>query len=468
MSEEYDTGNSTAVTTTMMDENDNEIIVDLKRPSCTKRRFQMSIIASMVITFISLCIVVPVVVIKGKNESAKVRASMKYGSTWFPLGNKLLAEVGDQEFGESVDLSSNGAVLAVGSNSINDHTGQVEVRQYTGMSWRLLGNIIPGNVKDENLGHTVQLSEKGRVLVAGGFGSDDYDDGTSVRGKVRGYQLNESEMKWEQLGSEITGQIVGDRFGVALSMSKDGTSWIAGADNFKGPGEERNGYAKVYSLYGGEWSQKGSTIFGLNGERTGYAVAMSGDGNTVCVGDRWYEVLDVGRRGRARCFTWNGADWNVKGTNYIVGTTEDGEMGYSLSLNYDGNRVAVGNRYGGDDRQGSVAIFRFKGNTWKMMGSEQVSMRRNDEGGFKVELNEEGNVLAWTARGYNGDGFDTGVVRVARWVDDKKWERLGNDLLGDDAKDYFGESVSLNDDGTIVAASANRGDVEYVRAFALN
>ena len=145
------------------------------------------------------------------------------------------------------------------------------------------------------------------------------------------------------------------------------TAWIVGADNFEGPDGERNGYAKVYAYYDGDWAQKGSTIFGMNGERTGYAVAMSGDGNTVCVGDRWYEVIDVGRRGRARCFLWNGSDWNVKGTNYILGTAKDGEMGYSLSLNYDGTHVAVGNRFGGDDRQGSVAVYEFKKNSWRIM-----------------------------------------------------------------------------------------------------
>ena len=75
--------------------------------------------------------------------------------------------------------------------------------------------------------------------------------------------------------------------------------------------------------------------------------------------------------------------------------------------------------------------------------------------------------MAWTARGSNGDGIDTGIVRVARWVNGE-WIRLGGDLLGDASADYFGESVALNNDGTIIAASANMGDVEYVRAFALS
>jgi len=464
--EKYDENNVTSIT--MSDEMMNEEIVgNFKQPFCNKRRFQTAIITSALITVISLCVVIPVVVTSANKKSAKYANAVRYGSTWFPLGDKLLADVGDQEFGESVDLSSNGAVLAIGSNGFDNHRGQVEIRRYTGLGWREMGNSITGQNENENLGHAVQLSQDGKILATSGFGADKIDDGVDLNGVVRGYQLNERNMKWEQLGDDVIGNRPGDRFGVSLSMSKDGTSWISGADNFRGPDNERNGYAKVYSMRSnGNWAQRGSTIPGLNGERTGYAVAMSGNGDTVCVGDRWYKVPDIGKRGRARCFVWNGKDWSKEGDD-MVGTAEGGEMGYSLALNYDGSRVAVGNRYGGDDREGAVAAFELQDKNWKMMGSEQVSTRRNDMGGFKVELNDGGNVMAWTARGHNGDGFDTGIVRVARWVKGE-WTTLGNDLLGDEEKDYFGESVSLNGDGTIITASANRGDVEYVRSFALN
>jgi len=444
---------------------EEEILMDVKQPLCSKRRFQIVTFGSILITIVSLCVVVPVVVIQAKNK-VKASESIRYGTAWMPLGEKLLAEVGGQEFGESVDLSSGGDFLTIGSNKINSGTGQVEVRQYSGLGWRLLGNIIAGSKEGENFGHTVQISEKGKIVIAGGFGANSFDDEIMADGVVRAYELNEREQKWEQFGSAVYGDNAGDRFAVALDASDDGLSWIAGADNARGPGDERNGYAKVYTLRGDDWALKGSPIPGLNGERTGYAVAMSGDSETVCVGDRWYEVPDVGKRGRARCFTFNGNDWSKKGED-IVGTHEDAEMGYSLSLNYDGSRVAVGNRYAGDDREGSVAVFQHSGKKWKMMGGEQISVRKNDQSGFKVTLNNEGNVVAWTARGYNGDGADTGVVRVARWIDGQ-WKRLGSDLLGDEAKDYFGESVALNADGTIVVASANWGSVEYVRAFALN
>mmetsp|Transcript_27483 Transcript_27483/g.30416 ORF Transcript_27483/g.30416 Transcript_27483/m.30416 type:complete len:97 (+) Transcript_27483:116-406(+) len=76
-------------------------------------------------------------------------------------------------------------------------------------------------------------------------------------------------------------------------------------------------------------------------------------------------------------------------------------------------------------------------------------------------------VLAWTARGYNNaeeDLLDTGFVRVANW-NNGEWEKLGNDLMGQEAREFLGESIALSADGTIIAASAHVGGREYVSAY---
>ena len=92
---------------------------------------------------------------------------------------------------------------------------------------------------------------------------------------------------------------------------------------------------------------------GTNGERTGYAVAMSGDGNTVCFGNCWYEDKNGMRKGRARCYNF-ADDWILKAN--IIGTTDNGGFGYSLSLNYVGSCVAVGNE--GQNKVSFVAFLK--------------------------------------------------------------------------------------------------------------
>jgi hypothetical protein len=151
-----------------------------------------------------------------------------------------------------------------------------------------------------------------------------------------------------------------------------------------------NGFASVYRLQGGNWVQRGSTISGNDGEWTGYAVAMSGDGDTVCVGDRAYVVPNVGERGRARCFVWSGNDWKRKGAD-ILGKNELALMGYSLALSHNGDHVVVGARGGGDSNQGSVGIYSYGGGKWNQRGEDMIGDAADDQTGFQVAMNADGN-----------------------------------------------------------------------------
>jgi len=450
-----------------MDEEPN--MIEAKEPFCRKYRLQINLCGALFLLVTFLCVGIPILITKIIVKSDSQRSgsydvnSIIYGDVWMPLSDKLFAEIGSQEWGESVDLSGDGSHLAIGSNAINGFQGQVEVRRYTGRVWRQAGNTVKGKFQGENFGHVVQISRDGMILVAGGTGSDKFPG--KNKGSVRSYSFDDSAQEWNQFGDDVEGDYGGDRFATSLSLSADGLSWIAGADNYH-VNDIRNGYAKVYELKDGDWRQKGQTIQGMDGSRTGYATAMSGDGNTICVGDRWYRSLDGVKTGRVRCFGWSGNAWTRRG-NDIVGNIKNGQMGYSLSLNYDGNRVVAGDRNGGDNYQGSVTTFQLNGNSWNVMGEPQVSAGVADQGGFQVELNAGGNVLAWTARGHDTLGQnETGIVRVIRWVNDE-WIALGDDIIGDKGSDYFGESVALSDDGTILACSSNWNDVEYVRAFAL-
>jgi len=438
-----------------------EPTLDGRQPCWKRRRFHIITGISVLLTLVSLCVVIPIVAVRSNN--VEYTDDIVYGSFWYPLGDKLLASKGGIEFGESMDLSGDGVFLAIGSNNKDNARGKVEVKKYTGRVWRQAGNTIEGAFKGENFGNAVQLSQDGNILVASGTGSD-FLTGKN-KGHVRSYQLDESNQQWIQFGRNIEGLVAGDRFGISLSMASDGKSFVVGSDNFW-VDDQRNGYARVYEFINGDWREKGLTVLGMNESRTGYATSMSGDGNTICVGEIWWKDSEDVQRGRARCFKWSKDKWVRKGGD-IIGNVESGQMGYSLFLSHDGNRVAAGDRYGGESDQGSVSVFQMNGNNWSMMGTEQISSEEGDQGGFKVTLNARGDVLAWIARGHDNDeSNNVGIVRVAHWAE-SEWKQLGEDLMGDTAGDFFGESVTLSDGGTIIAASSNLNTVEYSRVYTL-
>ena len=66
-------------------------------------------------------------------------------------------------------------------------------------------------------------------------------------------------------------------------------------------------------------------------------------------------------------------------------------------------------------------------------------------------MNDDGSVLAVGAYRNNGGGTDTGHVRVYTW-EGSVWTQRGSDIDGEAAFDQFGKSVSINADGTVLAA----------------
>ena len=92
--------------------------------------------------------------------------------------------------------------------------------------------------------------------------------------------------------------------------------------------------------------------------------------------------------------------------------------------------------------------------------------------GFGLSLSSDGTTVA--IGGYLNDGInggDSGHVRVYEW-DGSAWQQKGNDIDGEAASDYSGLSVSLSDDGSTVAIGAdlndgNGPDSGHVRVYSI-
>jgi hypothetical protein len=107
---------------------DEAIASNEKLPFFTRRRFQIITCASMLLAIICLCVVVPAVVITNKNKSSLSSSdSVYFGEVWITLGPKIVGEFGDQQLGESIALSEDGSIMAVGSNFHSANSGILNV-----------------------------------------------------------------------------------------------------------------------------------------------------------------------------------------------------------------------------------------------------------------------------------------------------------------------------------------------------
>ena len=130
---------------------------------------------------------------------------------------------------------------------MNNSKGTVYVYKYDGSSWNQLGSDITGSASSSPIMKTVSINSDGSVIAIGN--PDEGVNYDTSEGLVKIYNFNTSSSAWEQVAEDIAGE--DDGFGTAISLSDDGTKFIAGApynDAGNGSNTYNCGAAKVYNL----------------------------------------------------------------------------------------------------------------------------------------------------------------------------------------------------------------------------
>jgi len=95
-----------------------------------------------------------------------------------------------------------------------------------------------------------------------------------------------------------------------------------------------------------------------------------------------------------------------------------------------------------------------------LFSQTQLGSRLNGEGtydlfGSSISISADGSVLAVGGPRNEVKGALTGFARVFKKNTQNNWVQIGSDIDGDEAGDWFGKSVSLSHDGTVVAIGAH-------------
>ena len=111
--------------------------------------------------------------------SGHVRIYQNLNGTWTRVGNDIDGEFCMELFGNSVSLSSDGSIVAIGAinNSGNGiYSGHVRIYQNNNGTWTKIGDDIDGEASYDESGHSVGLSSDGSVVAIGAYGNDGNDD----------------------------------------------------------------------------------------------------------------------------------------------------------------------------------------------------------------------------------------------------------------------------------------------------
>jgi hypothetical protein len=321
--------------------------------------------------------------------------------------------LGNGEFGYSIAASSDGTRIAIGAPGIpgtypytgdGRYGGSVYIYDWNSSTsaWVLDRRIVSpntagynksGNGTNGRFGHSVSMSSDGERVVVG---VPDYGS-SATTGRVHVYErgtANLSYLRWLEMDAGVESYGNGDlvssvlefssnqptaKFGHSVSMSADGDRIVVGAPGYvysqpsnNGNQNPDHGCAVVYDFAGSpaKWN-KGNTPFtsasiphdpsatnasgGLSwlnptyGSKSGWSVAISGDGSRMVVGaPRYHAPNDFSYvRGCAAVY-----DITTPSTSYtshtlvgdIIRETDGSkryELGRDVDISNDGNRIAV-------------------------------------------------------------------------------------------------------------------------------
>ena len=387
--------------------------------------------------------------------SGHVRIYSWGGSAWSQVGSDIDGEAASDYSGVSVSIDSDGSHVAIGAyynDGNGSSSGHVRIYSWDGSAWNQLGNDIDGEAASDYSGVSVSIDSDGSHVAIGAYQND---GNGSDSGHVRIYSWDGSA--WNQLGNDIDGEAAGDYSGYSVSIDSDGSHVAIGAINNDGNGSD-SGHVRIYSWDGSAWSQVGNDIDGeAANDSSGYSVSIDSDGSRVAIG-AYGNDGNGSDSGHVRLYSWDGSAWSQAGSD-IDGEAASDYSGLSVSIDSDGSHVAIG-AYGNDGNgsmAGHVRIYEYSSGSWSQVGTDIDGEAASDSSGYSVSIDSDGSHVAIGATGNAANGSSSGHVRIFTW-DGSAWNQVGSDIDGEAANDYSGSSVSIDSDGSHVAIGANGND----------
>ena len=264
----------------------------------------------------------------------------------------------------------------------------------------------------------------------------------------------------------------GDKFGLSVALSADGSTALIGAPRASGLA----GAAWVFTRLGGSWIQQGPKLAGPAGAevtacaasedsgekeegteeagecRFGRSVALSADGNTALVG----APLAHGHTGAVWIFTRSGTSWSVAQVLSDPDPEYKSHFGAGVALSADGQRAIVG-APADHFYRGSAWVFEHSASGWSLQAGPLTGVGEEGQGRFgqTVALSGAGASAVIGAPSDGGSG--------AAWVFTSAgtgWSDAGPKLTGAGlgVGASFGGSVALSSDGATALIGARSGN----------
>jgi len=382
---------------------------------------------------------------------------MKECPFWTQLGKDIDGEAASDLFGESVSISNDGKTIAVGAlqndGKNSPNTGSVRIYAFDEAQGAWLK--LGGDIDGENA-----YDESGGAVSLSGDGlfvaiGAKRNDGIKGfdSGHVRVYKYVDTENLWLQQGGDIEGEVASDGSGSSVSLSVDGSIVAIGA---RWNGNKKSGHVRIFKFNEskGSWMKYGGDIEGKEGAIYPSEVSISNDGTVLAIIGKEESYLQVYK------FNETATSWFQHGG----GIEQEEILDYSsISLSKDGSTIAIGVQYanGNGQNSGLVRIYKYDDTktSWLQHGGDIDGEAAQDGSGYSLSLSGDGTMIAIGAPYNDGNAFNAGHVRLLKYdVKTTSWLRHGKDIDGESFDDLLGNSVSISYDASTVAVGGKRNN----------
>lgn len=343
------------------------------------------------------------------SASGQIRVYQNIANVWQQKGSDINGIAISDKFGSSVSISADGNIIAAGApdnNANGFESGHVRAYKFQGTDWVQIGNDIAGEAFSDHSGFAISLSDNGNRLAIGAPDNGLIPNVGSNFGQVRVFENQNNN--WVQIGSDIDGENPEDNSGFAVSLNGDGSIVAIGAPNNTDT-IHGAGHVRVYSFNSSTWVQIGNDIDGVGvNDKFGGAVSLNNQGNILAVG-----ALDHNGTGQVRVFENIANNW-VQIGSAIDGEAVGDKFGCALSLDSSGSHLAVGAYYnnGTGVDAGHTRVFRNQSGFWQQIDSDIDGEAILDRSGYSVSLCADGSKVAIGAYLNDGNGSNSGHVRI--------------------------------------------------------
>ena len=267
----------------------------------------------------------------------------------------------NDNFGYWSAISGDGNTAVIGARYDDDKgtdSGSIYVYRFDGTDWNLLSKQTASDgAASDYFGDGVAVSQDGNIFAVGAHADDDKG---SASGSVYVYTWDAANTQFVETKLTASDGAADDHFGGSVAMSANGKTMVV-SSRYDDDNGSNSGSAYVYDFDGTEWheSQKLTASNGSADDIFGWKVAISSDGKTIVVGANGDDDTQGANTGAAYLYKYDGVLWKeieiLKASDAAAGD----ELGSSVAITADGNKIIVGARYDDNSATNTGSVYTY-------------------------------------------------------------------------------------------------------------